>query len=261
MLIVVSPAKSLDTSSTVWTKKYSEPRLLDRSSELVELLTSHSPTELAELLSVSPALAELNAGRYGEWSRPFTTTNARPAIFTFAGDTYIGMDAPATFDERDLTRAQKSLRILSGLYGVLRPLDLIQAYRLDMGTRLANTRGSDLYAFWGDTLSNLLAGDLAASPGGRFIVNLASDEYFRALDSALLGAPVITPRFLDSAPDAATGAEPRMISFHAKRARGAMAAWLIRERIGTRKALVEFDGLGYVFDPQRSSPHSPTFIR
>lgn len=259
MLVVVSPAKSLDLTSEVWTAKYSEPRLLDRSSVLVDRLASRAPDELAEVLSVSPKLAELNAERYGRWSRPFTPDNARPAVFTFAGDTYVGLDAPASFDERDLNRAQKTLRILSGLYGVLRPLDLIQPYRLDMGTRLENPGGSDLYQFWGDTLTRMIADDLDASPGGRFVVNAASDEYFRALDPEGLGATVITPRFLDHGPD--RSAEPKVISFHAKRARGAMAGWLIRERIGTRKAIVEFDGLGYTYDPERSSPATPVFVR
>lgn len=261
MLIVVSPAKSLDVTSKVWTAKHSEPRLLDRSSELVERLAARHVDELQDLLSVSPELAELNARRYGAWTRPFTRANARPAIFTFHGDTYVGLDAPATFNERDLTRAQKTLRILSGLYGVLRPLDLIQAYRLDMGTKLPNSRGSDLYRFWGDTLSRVLADDLASSPGGRFLVNLASAEYFRALNPDLLGVPVVTPRFLDYGPNDHDGAEPKVISFHAKRARGAMAGWLIRERIESRNALATFDGLDYEFDRERSSPSTPTFIR
>lgn len=258
---MVSPAKSLDVTSKVATAKHAQPRLLDQASELIDLLAAHAPDGLQQLLAVSPELAELNAKRFANWSRPFSPANARPALCTFAGDTYVGMDAPATFDERDFTRAQKVLRILSGLYGVLRPLDLIQPYRLDMGTKLANPKGTDLYRFWGDTLSQMIADDLAVSPGGAFVVNLASQEYFRALDPDLLGAPVITPRFLDHGPGGDTWPDPKVISFHAKRARGAMASWLIRGRIGTRKALAGFDGLGYAFDAERSTRAEPTFIR
>src|SRR5690606_25095157 len=144
--------------------------------------------------------------------------NARPALLMFNGDTYLGMDAPNTFGERDYTRAQKVLRILSGLYGVLRPLDLIQPYRLEMGTKITGPHGRDLYDYWGDTPTEVLRDDLEASPGGRFLVNLASNEYFRAVRPRLLDAPVVTPRFLDHGPGA--DSEPKVISFFAKRARG-----------------------------------------
>lgn len=259
MLIVVSPAKSLDLDSKLATRKHSEHRLVDRSQELATLMAKKSPDELQALMSISPELAELNFERFQDWAPPFTPRNARPALLMFNGDTYLGMDAPATFDERDYTRAQKVLRILSGLYGVLRPLDLIQPYRLEMGSKVANPHGRDLYDFWGDVPTQVLAKDLDASPGGRFLVNLASNEYFRAVRPELLEAPVITPRFLDHGPK--EGTEPKVISFFAKRARGAMAGWLVRERISTRSALTSFDGLGYRYDPARSTREEPTFVR
>ncbi len=261
MLIVVSPAKSLDLQSKPATKKFSQPRLLDQSVELVDILSSYSPDAIQGILSISDELADLNARRLRDWTLPFTPKNARQALLTFNGDTYQGMNATGSFGERDFTRAQKTLRILSGLYGVLRPLDLIQPYRLEMGTRLATSKANDLYQFWGDTLTEVISHDLAASPNGKFVVNLASDEYFRALRTEQLGAPVVTPRFLDFGPQDAQRREPKVISFHAKRARGAMAGWLIRERIDTRKALTKFDGLGYAYDKNRSTPNSPTFIR
>lgn len=261
MLIVVSPAKSLDLESKLATKKVSQPRFLDRSAELAALLATQSPDELQRLFGISDELAELNAQRFRDWTLPFTPKNARQALLTFNGDTYQGMNASGGFGERDFTRAQKTLRILSGLYGVLRPLDLIQPYRLEMGTRLATTKGNDLYQFWGDTLTEMISHDLAESPDGKFMVNLASDEYFRALNAHHIPAPIISPRFLDFGPQDAQRREPKVISFHAKRARGAMAGWLIRERISTRKALTLFDGLGYAYDESRSTPNSPTFVR
>lgn len=259
MLIVVSPAKSLDLESKLPTRKHSEPRLLDHAAELVQVMVEKSPEQLQDLMSISPELAELNFERFQEWSPPFTPANARPALLTFAGDTYIGLDARATFGERDYTRAQKVLRILSGLYGVLRPLDLIQPYRLEMGSKVENPRGRNLYDFWGDIPTRVLKEDLEASPGGRFVVNLASNEYFGAVKPELLDAPVVTPRFLDQGPK--PGSEPKVISFFAKRARGAMAGWLVRERVGTRAALERFDGLGYRYCPERSTRDEPTFVR
>ncbi|NLD78486.1 MAG: peroxide stress protein YaaA [Acidimicrobiales bacterium] len=259
MLIVVSPAKSLDLESKLPTRKHSDHRLLDQSVELVEVMAKKSPDDLQALMSISPELAELNFERFQDWSPPFTTRNARPALLMFNGDTYLGMDAPNTFGERDYTRAQKVLRILSGLYGVLRPLDLIQPYRLEMGSKVSNPRGRDLYDYWGEIPTRAIAEDLDASPGGRFLVNLASNEYFRAVRPELLDAPVITPRFLDHGPKA--GSEPKVISFFAKRARGAMAGWIVRERIGTRSALSRFDGLGYRYDADRSTRDEPTFVR
>lgn len=256
MLIVVSPAKSLDYESPLPTKKFSEPQLLARSAELVGVMARKSPTELGSLMSISDSLAELNFERFQEWERPFTPTNARPALLAFDGDVYAGLDARNSFDERDFTQAQKTLRILSGLYGVLRPLDLMQPYRLEMGTKLLTPAGGDLYSFWGEEITDVLNADLEASPGARALVNLASKEYFGSVQPDRIDAPIITPGFLD-----AKNGDYKLISFFAKRARGSMAAWIIRNRVKSVKALERFDGMGYRFDPERSTRQRPVYTR
>ncbi len=253
----MSPAKSLDFESKLTTKKFSEPDMLDRSAELIEIMRTKSPDDVASLMSISPSLAELNVERYHDWERPFTPANARPAVLAFNGDTYQGLDAAARFGERDFTHAQKTLRILSGLHGLLRPLDLIQPYRLEMGTKLANPKGRDLYAFWGDEITERLAADLDVSPGSRVLVNLASQEYFGAVRTQLIDAPIVTPTFLDANEDG----DHRVVSFFAKRARGAMAGWIITERIRSARALRRFDGMGYRYDDDRSTPEHPVFTR
>ncbi len=257
MLIVVSPAKSLDYESPLPTKKHSEPQLLDHSEELVGVMAKKSPDEISSMMKISPALGELNFSRFQEWERPFTTKNARPAILAFSGDVYAGLDAPNQFSERDFTHAQKTLRILSGLYGVLRPLDLIQPYRLEMGSKLETEHGHDLYTYWGDTITNSLNDAIEASPGSKVLVNLASNEYFGAVDTDRVEAPIVSPAFLDSKGPA----DPKIISFFAKRARGAMSAWIIQNRIASRKALINFDGMGYSYDPERSRSDRPVFVR
>jgi cytoplasmic iron level regulating protein YaaA (DUF328/UPF0246 family) len=257
VLIVISPAKSLDFESPLATRKHSEPGLLERAAELVEVMRKKSPDELGEMMSISPSLAELNFERFHDWSVPFTPQNARPAVLAFNGDTYLGLDAARSFDARDFTHAQKTLRILSGLYGVLRPLDLIQPYRLEMGSKLKTAAGDTLYDYWGHTITQALAVDLAASPGSRALVNLASNEYFGAVDPAGLDARVVTPTFLDSN---ASG-PPRTVGFFAKRARGTMAAWIIRNRVRSVRALADFDGMGYRHDPERSRADEPVFVR
>lgn len=257
MLIVVSPAKSLDYETPLTTKKSSEPRLLDDAAELVDIMAKKSPDEIGALMSISPDLAELNFERFQTWERPFTKDNARPALLAFSGDVYMGMDAPNTFSERDFTHAQKTLRILSGLYGVLRPLDLMQPYRLEMGSKLENDRGRDLYEFWGDRITDQLNADLAESPGAPALINLASNEYFNSVDPDRLEARLVSPAFLDSK----DGAEPKIVSFFAKRARGAMAGWIIQNRVKSIKALESFDGMGYEFDRDRSTPGRPVFVR
>ncbi len=257
MLIVVSPAKSLDYESPLPTKKHSQPTMLDRSAELVGVMASKSPDELRKMMSISDSLAELNFQRFQEWERPFTPDNARPALLAFAGDVYAGLDAPNSFDERDFTHAQKTLRILSGLYGVLRPLDLMQPYRLEMGSKLRTPAGADLYEFWGDEITDVLNRDIEASPGAKALINLASNEYFSSVHPDRLDAPVVSPVFLDRKDDA----EPRIIAFFAKRARGAMAAWIIQNRVRSIKALQGFDGMGYAYDPSRSTKDRPVFVR
>jgi cytoplasmic iron level regulating protein YaaA (DUF328/UPF0246 family) len=216
------------------------------------------PDEIAQLMSISDELADLNAERFRDFTVPFEPGRERPAVLAFAGDVYTGMQAQ-TFGERDFTEAQKTVRILSGLYGLLRPLDLIAPYRLEMGTALTTPAGDSLYAYWRDRVTTLLAEDLAASPGPPVLLNLASTEYFGVVDTGALGAKVIAPRFLD-APQS-DPSELKVISFHAKKARGAMASWLVRERIRSPRKLAEFTGLGYAYDAARSTPTQPTFTR
>jgi cytoplasmic iron level regulating protein YaaA (DUF328/UPF0246 family) len=256
MLIVLSPAKSLDYESKLVTKKHSQPVMTDRASELVDIMTTKSPDDLRSMMGISHDLAELNVERFHDWSLPFDTTNARPALLAFNGDVYLGMDAANRFGERDFTRAQKTIRILSGLYGVLRPLDLMQPYRLEMGTKLETPAGSDLYSFWGDTITDQLNKDLAASPGPDVLINLASNEYFGAVRPKHIEGRIITPKFLDE-----KNGEYKIISFFAKRARGSMAAWLVLNRVDTIKGIAEFDGDGYRYDPARSTPDEPVFTR
>ena len=257
MLAVLSPAKSLDYESPLPTRKHSQPRLLAEAQGLIDVMRTKTPAEIASLMHLSDDLAHLNARRYADFEQPFTTKNARPAVLAFKGDVYLGLDAQHRFDERDFTEAQKTLRVLSGLYGLLRPLDLMQPYRLEMGTRLATTRGRNLYDWWGTTVTELLAEDLAASPGPKVLVNLASEEYAKVIVPAALDAEIIAPRFEDQDKNG----RPRVVSFFAKRARGEMAAWLVQHRVRSVKALRDFDGAGYVYDAERSTRGQPVFVR
>ena len=257
MLIVVSPAKALDFESPLPTRKFSEPEQLDRTRELVSVMRGKTPDDLSAMMGISAQLGELNFERFQNWSPPFTPDNARPAVLAFNGDTYIGLDARDTFSERDYTHAQKVLRILSGLHGVLRPLDLIQPYRLEMGSKVDTDRGRTLYDFWGGDVTDRLNADLAASPGSNVLVNLASNEYFSVVQPDRVDGRVVTPRFEDAKGDG----EHKVVSFFAKRARGAMAGWIVRERIKSAKALVEFDELGYRYAADLSSPAEPVFRR
>ena len=253
----MSPAKSLDFDSKLPTKKHSEPRMLDDAAELVDVMSDKSPAELSKMMSVSEALGELNHERFQDWERPFTPDNSRPALLAFTGDVYLGMDPGGTFTERDYTQAQKVLRILSGLYGVLRPLDLMQPYRLEMGSQVDTDRGKDLYTFWGDRITQQLNADMAESPGAKALINLASNEYFGSVHADAIDARVVSPTFLDSK----NGGDYKIVSFFAKRARGSMAGWIIRNRIKSVKALNEFDGMGYRYDAERSTVDAPVFIR
>lgn len=257
MLAVLSPAKSLDYESPLPTRKSSQPRLLDESLALIDVMRSKSPSEVASLMGISDDLAQLNVERYADFTVPFTRKNARVAVLAFNGDVYQGMQARARFGERDFTEAQKTVRILSGLYGVLRPLDLMQPYRLEMGTRLKTSRGSSLYDWWGNQVTDLLRQDLSQSPGAEVLVNLASDEYSKVIRPSRLGARVVSPRFEDEAPDG----EYRVVSFFAKRARGDMAGWMVKSRARTVAALSRFDGGGYQYEPLVSRPDTPVFRR
>ncbi|GAB2803541.1 peroxide stress protein YaaA [Halomonas shantousis] len=254
MLSIISPAKTLDFETPATTTTHTQPDYLERSAQLVDILRDYSPQRLSELMGISDKLAGLNAARFTEWAPPFTLQNAKPAIQAFQGDVYTGLEA-ATFSEEDNAFAQRHLRILSGLYGLLRPLDLIQPYRLEMGTRLANAKGKDLYAFWRETLTEELDKAVAHS-GTPALINLASNEYFKAIDTRRLSAPIITPVFKDE-----KNGQFKIISFYAKKARGLMSAWLIRERIDTPEALTEFTAAGYRHNAAMSQGNTLVFTR
>lgn len=255
MIIVLSPAKTLDYDSPIATDKHTKPRFQSEARELVEILRGKSGKEIASLMNLSPKLTKLNVERYREFSERATAANARPAVLAFKGDVYQGLQAEQ-FDARDLNYAQDHLRILSGLYGVLRPLDLMQPYRLEMGTSLANAAGSDLYDFWGDRITRSLNEELAAQKP-KALINLASNEYFGAVKEDLLGARIVTPVFKDRA----KSGDYRVLSFFAKRARGMMAGWIIRERVDTLKGLKEFSEEGYRYSAEQSEPDRPVFLR
>lgn len=254
MLTVISPAKTLDYESPVPSLSTTQPRLLGDSAELVEQARELSPAQLASLMKVSDRIAHLNAERFAEWSTPFNEDNARPALFTFKGDVYAGLDA-SRFSADDLQAAQQRLRILSGLYGVLRPLDLMQPYRLEMSTRLDNERGKDLYEFWGETITNLLREDLEAA-NTVVLLNLASNEYFKSVHLDKLPGPVIQPVFQDE-----KNGRYKVISFYAKKARGRMAAWVLQQGIVTPEELKRFDEDGYRYHAESSTDLRPVFRR
>jgi cytoplasmic iron level regulating protein YaaA (DUF328/UPF0246 family) len=254
MLIVVSPAKTLDYESSLPPLSPTQPRLLDASAALVERARELASAELASLMKVSDRIAHLNAERFADWSRPFDEDNARPAIFAFKGDVYTGLDV-SRFRADDLQAAQQRLRILSGLYGVLRPLDLMQPYRLEMSTKLANERGHNLYEFWGETITNQLRADMATA-GTDVLLNLASNEYFKAVHPANLPGPVIQPVFQDE-----KNGRYKVISFYAKKARGRMAAWVLREGIDKPQDLQQFREEGYRYHAEPSTETKPVFRR
>lgn len=257
VLAVLSPAKSLDFTTPPATRRHTLPALLDDAAELAAVMAARTAPQIARLMRLSDGLAELNAQRFADWDRAHEPPDARAALLAFDGDVYRGMQAPATFSERDFTHAQKTVRILSGLYGVLRPLDLIRPYRLEMGTRLETSRGDSLYAFWGDAVTDVLRAAVEASPGTPALVNLASQEYFGAVRVDRLGLRVVTPVFLDANGDG----PPRVVSFHAKRARGAMAGWMVRERVTRVSGLTAWNGLGYAHAPELGDDDRPVFIR
>ena len=254
MLIVLSPAKTLDYDTPATTRRHTLPDFLDDSRVLVERMREFDPPALAELMSVSDSLAALNVARFAQWALPLEPGRAKQAVLAFAGDVYDGLNAPSLSAEQ-LDWAQSRLRILSGLYGLLRPLDLIQPYRLEMGTRLENERGRDLYAFWGDKLARALAAELA-DHRHPVLVNLASEEYFKAVPRRALGRPVVQPVFQER-----KGAAWKVISFQAKRARGMMARHAIEHRIEDPEDLKGFDADGYAFAPEASDHETWVFRR
>ncbi len=254
MLIVVSPAKTLDYESELPALKTTQPRLLDDSDVLIERARQLSPADVSSLMSVSDKIAHLNVERFAQWQRPFTKKNARPAAFAFKGDVYNGLEI-GTFTDNQLKEAQMSFRMLSGLYGVLRPLDLMQPYRLEMGTKLDNPRGKDLYTFWGDIITEQLNKDMKAAKTD-VLVNLASNEYFKSVNKKGINGRIIEPVFQDE-----KNGKYKVISFYAKKARGLMAAWIIKKGIKDPDKLKNFDVAGYRFDAELSSPDKPVFRR
>ncbi|MCM2973179.1 peroxide stress protein YaaA [Larsenimonas suaedae] len=254
MLSVISPAKTLDFETPPATATCTYPDHLDDSARLIDRLKEYTPEQLATLMGLSDKLAGLNVARYAEWQRPFTQDNAKQAVLAFQGDVYQGLDAPS-WSQDDFDWAQSHLRILSGLYGLLRPLDLIQPYRLEMGTKLANERGKDLYAFWTRVLSDHLEAALLES-GSNVLINLASNEYFKAVDKTRLSARIITPVFKDE-----KNGSFKIISFYAKKARGLMGDWMIRHRLDDPEALKAFDVDGYQFSASMSQGDEWVFIR
>lgn len=255
MLLVVSPAKTLDYIPPPASVPFTQPDFLDHSQQLIDVLRPKSPAQIAGLMHISDPLAVLNVGRYQQWQRKFDLHNAKQALLAFMGDVYEGMDA-ASFSADELAYAQQHLRILSGLYGLLRPLDLMMPYRLEMGTKLANPRGKDLYAFWGDIITDTLNAELAKQDKP-LLLNLASEEYFKSVRPKKLNAPLIHCVFQDR-----RGNGPhKIVSFYAKRARGLMARFVIQNRIEAVDGLKDFDLDGYRFEPAASEGPTLMFRR
>ena len=254
MLILLSPAKSLDYETPAPFAEFSLPQFLDRSAALIEVLRDLSPADIARLMAVSDALATLNFDRYAAWAPPFTPANAKQAIFAFNGDVYDGL-AASTLTAADLQFAQTQLRILSGLYGILKPLDLMQPYRLEMGTRLATAAGKDLYAFWGERLLEAINAELAGM-SRPVVINLASEEYFKAAVGRKINGELIQPVFEDW-----KNGKYKIISFYAKRARGLMTRYVVDNRLTEPDGLKEFDYDGYAFVPDVSDDKSWVFRR
>jgi cytoplasmic iron level regulating protein YaaA (DUF328/UPF0246 family) len=254
MLIVISPAKKLDYSSPVAAKNYSQPQLLDHSAELLQGLKKLSPQDVCALMGLSDNLGALNYERFQAWDRPFTKDNAKPAILAFKGDVYQGLDADSMTDKQ-LDWAQDHLRILSGLYGLLRPMDLMQPYRLEMGTKFANQRGKDLYQFWGNIITDEI-NSLLSNAKTPVLLNLASNEYFKSVQQKNIAGRVVTPVFMDK-----KGDKYKIVSFYAKKARGLMSAYIIRNKITAVEGIKKFDVDGYSFNSAMSDGDSWVFTR
>jgi hypothetical protein len=254
MLFLLSPAKRLDYDSALPTSLHTQPLFAKQSAQLIKVLRKHSVDEIAVLMSLSPTLATLNADRYRSWKPTFTQDNSRPAILAFNGDVYEGLEA-GSLAEKDLQWAQDHLVILSGLYGALRPLDLMQPYRLEMGTRLENPRGDNLYAFWAKTIAPYL-NERLQSETSPIVINLASEEYFKAVDVRALKARVVQCVFQDG-----KAGVYKVVSFHAKRARGLMARFAIEHRITKPEGLTKFDTEGYRYVPEVSTQDKLIFRR
>ncbi len=254
MLLVISPAKTLDYDTPPTTQQFTQPDFLEHSAELIATLRQLSPVDIGGLMGISDKLAQLNAARFQAWSTPFDLANAKQAVLAFKGDVYAGLNAE-TLTAKELDFAQQHLRILSGLYGLLRPLDLMQAYRLEMGTRFANERGKDLYQFWGNLITGQLNAELAKQKKPT-LINLASNEYFKSVQAKDIAGSIITPVFKDW-----KNGQYKIISFYAKKARGLMCRYVIDNKIDQPEKLQGFDYEGYAFDETVSSDHEWVFTR
>ena len=255
MLVVISPAKTLDYETPAPIKKHTQPQFASRSAELIDVLMDYTPKRLAKLMSISDKLAQLNVDRYEAWQPKATKKNAKQALLAFKGDVYQGLDAES-LKEADFEFAQEHLRMLSGLYGALRPLDLMQPYRLEMGTKLKTEHGKNLYDFWGEDITLALNKQLKKTKS-QTLLNLASNEYFNAVRTDVLNAKIVAPVFKDLAKNG----QHKIISFYAKKARGTMTGWIIRKRITDPKKLIKFAEDGYRYDKDSSTPEKPVFLR
>lgn len=254
MLLVISPAKNLDFETPAKTTQSTTPDFLDEAQLLIDQLRDLAPQDISKLMSISDKLGVLNYDRYQQWSTPFTSDNAKQAVLAFNGDVYTGLDAD-NFKADDFKFAQKHLRILSGLYGLLRPLDLMQPYRLEMGTKFENQRGKNLYDFWGESITECLNKQLKTLKAD-VLVNLASNEYFKSVKAKHLNADIVTPVFKDW-----KGDKYKIISFYAKKARGLMCAYAIKNKITKVEDLKGFDSEGYVFNEAMSTDKEWVFLR
>lgn len=254
MLIVLSPAKSLDYETPPSTQYHTQPEFVSDSKKLIQILRHYSPAQISSLMGISDQLATLNVARYAQWQPAFTQENAKQAVLAFNGDVYEGLEANQ-LSEKDLQYVQEHVRILSGLYGVLKPLDLMQPYRLEMGIKLPNEAGKDLYAFWGEKITQYL-NTVLAKQSEQVLINLASNEYFKSVKPKLLKAKVISPVFEDW-----KGGKYKIISFYAKRARGLMARYAATHHIQHAEALKQFDVEGYAFDENASTETKWVFRR
>lgn len=251
MLVLLSPAKKMDLETDAMRESYSEPRLLQQSEKLIKKAKTLKASDLQAMMGVSENIADLNVARFKAFKTPFTLANAKQALDAFKGDVYVGLDAE-TLNDADAAFAQKHIRILSGLYGLLRPLDLIQAYRLEMGIKFATDKGSNLYHFWGETITDLVNEDLKAGD----LINLASGEYFKAIKAKKIKGRIITPVFKDM-----KNGQAKVISFFAKKARGMMARYIIDKRLEDASLLKKANVGGYRYQPNLSNDDTWVFLR
>ncbi|MEZ2901730.1 peroxide stress protein YaaA [Acinetobacter terrestris] len=254
MLALISPAKTLDYESALPTDAHTLPRLLEHSQELIDVSRKLSATDLSNLMSVSEKIAKLNVARFNDWQSEFNFSNARQALFAFKGDVYTGLNA-YDLNDQHIEFAQNHLRMLSGLYGLLRPLDLMMPYRLEMGTKLNNPRGHNLYQFWGDRITGLINKDLE-NANSELLVNIASDEYYKSVIEPKVKAEIIKPVFLDQ-----KNGKYKVISFYAKKARGLMARYIIENQLNRAEDLKSFNTDGYYFDAESSLKGELVFKR